>query len=254
MVMDTAPKTEDKSKKPEDKAKAPPKATAAPPPTKEPPPAKTYTQAEVDKVKEDAVHDALMKRGRDWKTLEDEKNSLSNQLKELQSTKSKLEIQLDELANENPDKFNVVKKYRELDETERRLNQEREEHNSRIRQERETMDAERQTHQAAIQMALSAQREIDAFDIAEEFQGGDAARLKDLAEIMGKNSKEDIRKIAETLWTRKDTAEANPPLKLDSGLTIGGLSEETIRKNYRDNPEDPKARNDYFAWRRKKGI
>jgi len=101
-------------------------------------------------------------------------------------------------------------------------------------------------------MALSTQREIDAFEIAEEFQGGDATRLKELAEVMGKSSKEDIRKIAGALWTSKAPAETE--LKLDSGLTIGGLSEETIRKNYRDNPDDPKAKADYFAWRRKKGI
>src|SRR3990167_11064703 len=207
MVLDTAPKTEDKSKKPEDKAKAPPKATAAPPPAKEPSPVKTYTQAEVDKVKEDAVHDALMKRGRDWKTLEDEKNSLSNQLKELQSTKSKLSIQLDELANENPDKFNVVKKFRELDEWEKKLNHNKEEHDSAIKQEREAMDAEKQTHQATIQMAISTQREIDAFEIAEEFQGGDAPKLKALAETMGADTKDKIRKIAETLWTPKIPAE-----------------------------------------------
>ena len=46
-----------------------PKAKETTPLVKEPSP-KTFTQAELDKAKEDAVHDALMTRGRDWKTLE----------------------------------------------------------------------------------------------------------------------------------------------------------------------------------------
>ena len=253
MVLDTARKEEDKTQQPADKAKAPPKAKETTPPTKESSP-KTYTQDDMDKAKEEAVHNALMKAGRDWKTLEIERDSLSKQLADQKSEADKLSIQLDELASENPDKFNVVKKFRELDEWEKKLNHDKEEHNGLIKQERETMAAEKQTHQAVIQMAISTQREIDAFETAEEFQGGDAPKLKALAETMGADTKEKIRKIAETLWTAKTPVNPENPLKLDSGLTIGGLSEETIRKNYRDNPDNPQYRADYFAWRRKKGI
>ena len=250
MEMDTALKERDKTQKPKDET---PKAKETPPVTKEPSP-KTYTQDDMDKAKEEAVHNALMKAGRDWKTLEIERDSLSKQLGEQKSEADKLSIQLDELASENPDKFNVVKKFRELDEREKKLNRDDDEHKNRIKQEREAMDAEKRTHQATIQMAISTQREIDAFEIAEEFQGGDAPKLKALAETMGADTKEKIRKIAETLWTPKIPAETESPLKLDSGLTIGGLSEETIRKNYREKPDDPKFKADYIAWRRKKGI
>src|SRR3990167_2938296 len=196
MVLDTAQKVENKTQQPENKTKVSSKAEESPSPTKEPSP-KTYTQVEWDKAQEDAkrlqetaVHNALMKAGRDWKTLELERDSLSNELKNEKERGSKFEIQLSELANENPDKFTIVKKFRELDDLEKKLKQERDEHNSRMKQERESMDTEKQKHQATIQMALSTQREIDAVAIAEEFQGGDFVQLKDLAEIMGADSKE----------------------------------------------------------------
>ena len=254
MVMVTGQNSkvlEDETQKLKDET---PKAKETTPPAGEPSPGKTFTQVEMDKAKEDAVHNALMKAGRDWKTLELEKDSLSKQLEEMKSAKSQLDIQLDELASENPDKFNVVKKFRELDEWEKKLNHDKEEHDSKIKQERGAMEVEKQAHQATIRIAQDTQREIDAFDIAEEFQGADAPKLKALAETMGADTKDKIRKIAETLWTPKTPAESESPLKLDSGLTIGGLSEDTIRKNYRENPDDPKVKADYFAWRRKKGI
>ena len=94
MVLDTARKVEDKSQQLEDKAKASPKAKETTPLAKEPSP-KTYTQAELDKAKEDAVHDALMTRGRDWKTLELERDSLSKQLAEQKYTTNKLNNQID---------------------------------------------------------------------------------------------------------------------------------------------------------------
>mgnify|MGYP001586999108 CR=1 FL=1 len=214
-----------------------PDAKETTPSVKEPTP-KTYTETELSEEKEKAVHSALMRAGRDWKTMELERDNLASQLKDIKSANDKLTLQIDELASENPDKFDVIKKGRELDEQEQR-----------IKQDRQSLDAEKQNHQGAITLANETLREIAIWDIVEEFEGGNAEMLKGLADTL---KTEDIRKVAETLWEKK--IEAPPKLKLDSGIIVGGLSEQTIRESYRNNPNDPKAKADYLAWRRKKGI
>ena len=246
MVVDTATKLDDKTQALKDLGITPPETKESTSPVKEPTPKeKTYTEKEFNEEKEKAVHAALMRAGRDWKQAEKDKDDLTVLFKETKLANDKLTLQIDELASENPDKFNVVKKGRELDEQEQK-----------IKQERQTLDAEKQSHQESIKLANETLREIAIWDIVEEFENGDAVKLKTLADTLNAKN-EDLRKIAETLWQPKQKKEAipsMPELKLDSGITSGGLSEETIRENYRKNPVDPKARADYLAWRRKKGI
>ena len=245
MVTDTVTELKDKSQKLEDLAIASPKAEETPPSSKQPSPKeRTYSEKELSERVQEAVHKALMNAGRDWKTAEKERDDFAVLLKETKAANDKMTLQIDELVAENPDKFNVVKKGRELDEQEQR-----------VKQERQSLEAEKQSHQQEIKLAQETLRGIAIWDVAEEFEGSDPVKLKALADTLNTKT-EDIGKIAETLWKKKEspTAPAAPELKVDSGFTIGGLSEQTIRDNYRNHPNDPKAKADYLAWRRKKGI
>lgn len=243
MVMDTVLKEEDKTQQLTDISL---KVEETTPVTKEPSPQeKTFTQKELDDAKEVAVHNALMRAGRDWKSIELERDKLATQLEDIKTANDKLTIQIDELASDNPDKFNVIKKGRVIDEQEQRL-----------KQERLDFQAEKLSHQEQIKLATNTLKEKAMRDIASESEGGDYKRLKEIVEVSGVTSEEQIRKIAGTLWQPKKKEETpnHTELKLDSNLTIGDISEETIRENYRRNPDNQKAKAEYLAWRRKKGI
>ncbi len=189
---------------------------------------KTYTEEQYKK----AISDTLSKAGREKKTVETEletvKSQLSNQQKLIdgfEAEKSKLQAQIDELSQDDPDKKRLIKKLNEVDEKEKTL-----------KADRDVLEAEKATHSENIKLAKDTLREVSIWQIAGEFDGGNPEKLKELVEKLNVSDDEQIRVIATTLWAKKEEKE---PFKPFSGVTSGGgedlskLSpDEKLRKGF----------------------
>jgi len=64
---------------------------------------------------------------------------------------------------------------------------------------------------------------VDVFEVAEDFEGGDADRLKALCEKAGKTKRNEIEELASVLWAKKvaEKKDEEPEVKPDSGVTKG---------------------------------
>ncbi len=215
---DTTQPEQDTTPKPEDGT---PKAEGTPPEQKEPSPKeepKTLTIPEAEKLAQLARMDA----GRAQKAAEIERDTAQTALavKEVELTdiaeeREKLNTQIDELSSNDPAKFNIIKKDRELLLRENTLK-------TNIRAE----EAKWKVNEDRVKAAEDTNREITIWEIATTHEGGDPVKLKDLCETFGANTEEEIVKVAGTLWAKKTASPNAPktqPLKPFSGRTTGGV-------------------------------
>lgn len=171
----------------------------------------TYTEEQVKKT----VNDALVKAGRDAKSFEKWQKSLEDKEAQIASTQEKvsqLEKDLEELAQDDPDRKNVLTKIKAQQDKETKLEADR----KVIEADKEALKADKEKWGPTLRSHLSK-------SIAEEFDGADPARLKALADRHNLNTEEEIREEAATLWQKK--SDKSMPLidgTPDSGMTRGG--------------------------------
>lgn len=184
-------------------------------------PQKLYTQADLDAM----VHAAKSEAGRKAKEVERERDNLKTQLsakegeiEDIQFERETLQKQIEDLSSDDPKKFDLIQKDKQLRDEQRSL-----------KAGKQALEADKQAHQEDIRIATETMREINIWDVASEYEGGDAVRLKALADTMEKNSLEEIRGVAEILWKPKGTKPKGEepggkqaPLKPYSGHTDGG--------------------------------
>jgi len=168
---------------------------------------RTYTEQDVQKM----VSDRLAAAGREAKALETRKAELERKEQEIAQWRARKEEEELEAARGDPDKLNS---YQEK----KRLRDEREE----LTKQRREWEQEKLSHEVEIEEARATKREIDIFDIAQEYEGGDAVKLKKLCDTFKATSKEQIREAAENLWEKKGKQTTQQKVKHDSGMTIGG--------------------------------
>lgn len=222
--MDTTLTKQDKALPPKDET---PEGKGTTPASTETPPegtSQTYTKVEIEK----AVQYALMKAGRDWKGLETERDTLKAQilekvteLEDIQAERESLTKQVDDLASGDPDRFDLIKKGRELRERERKYEA-----------DLKALEADKQKHGERLTQAEEMEREGTILEVAFDYEGADPIKLSELCEYFKASTEEQIRKVADTLWAKKG---GTPPITIDSGITSGGgeLSEkERLKRRY----------------------
>ena len=181
---------------------------------------KVFSEEQVDKLIADR-HSTLDKRvialekdlDRAQATVEKKESELAT----ITQDKAKLRIELDELAQDDPDKQKVLKKLATLDELEKAT----EAKNQTLKADREALEADKQTHQEEIKLASDTLREISIWEIASEYEGGDPVKLKELCDKFAVSSKEQIKVAADTIWAKKPK-DGTPPITTDSSLPGGG--------------------------------
>ncbi len=191
---------------------------------------KSYSQEEVEKL----LHTFKSESGREKKelevrvtTLEKQLTSKTDELTENTAEIEKLEARIDDLSKDDPERITANRELKIAKEERKQL-----------KADREALEGERATHAESIKIAYDTLREISVWTIAEEYDNGDAVKLKDLCDTFEIKSEEQIRKAADKLWTKKTIEPAKPsapPLKLFSGVTQGGgpqTDEERLKSRY----------------------
>lgn len=182
---------------------------------------KTYTEQQLTEARNEARNEAFVEAGRRYKPIEDENATLKSQLannqtliKANQEAQERLQNQIDELSKDDPDKQRFVKKLRDLESQEKKL-----------KEDREALETERTQHADTIKLASDTLREIAIWEISANYEGGDPQRLKDLCDAFNATTKEQITKIADNLWAKKQSANTTETeaLHVDSGATKGGV-------------------------------
>lgn len=180
---------------------------------------KTFTEAEAQKM----VSDRLAQAGRTATALEKREAAVKEaetawRAKQDEDQRRRDEEE-EEKARDNPDLLSTYQlKRKNRDEA------------VRLAQERADFEKERQSHQEEIESAAEIRREIDIFDISQEYEGADPMKLKTLCETFKTTSKEQIRQAADTIWAKKaaGTNEAAKIPRGDSGRTIGGENTDDL--------------------------
>jgi len=211
--MDKALTQKDAPQKPVDET---PQAQVASPKGAEPSPEetpRTYSQEQVDKL----THLASMKAGRDRKSIEEERDSLKTKVTDLENKiltiegeRESIQKQLDDLAGDDPNKFSLIKRDRELRDREKKLQ------NSLA-----THETEKKSYAQQIKDVQELDRLVQIYLVSEQFIDGNADKLAEACGKYGLDAEEEINSMAETLWRKKE--EKTPPtMETDSGRTSGG--------------------------------
>ncbi|KKN32956.1 hypothetical protein LCGC14_0808650 [marine sediment metagenome] len=188
------------------------------------------------------VSDALAKQGREHRAallpITSERDSLKTQLTgrdgeitDLTGERDDLKAKIDDLASDDPQRFNLVKRESALT---TQVNQ--------LRTDRRTLEADKATHATAKKLTDDTLREITVMDVAtakKDASGkaiGNPEQLKEVCEKIGATTEEQIQTVADTLWPDAVTP-ATAALKILSGATSGGAQglnglspEEKVRK------------------------
>ena len=175
---------------------------------------KLIPETEVEKL----VSDRLAQVGRDAKSVEAQKSDIERREQALTDWQRQKDEDEQKAIKDNPELLDVFHQKKALRDRE-----------ATFKKERLTFEKEKLEHQIEIEGARKMQLEIDVFDIAKEYEGGDAAKLKSVCETFDAKTKEQIRKVAGTFWpkataTGKDTTSQKGR---DSGVTQGGTGEKT---------------------------
>jgi len=181
-----------------------------------------------------AVREATGKQGKEHKLVLDTITKERDELKTRASTaESKIESiederkalreQIEDLTSDDPKKFDLVKKDRELRDKE-----------AKMKADLQAWQSEKQSYDERINRTAEREKAMTIFDIAAEYENPqpDAleAKVKELEEKLSVKitSEEQIRSVAEILWGEsegKKPPETKEPLKTYSGRTAGGGSE-----------------------------
>ena len=174
------------------------------------------------------VSDALAVQGREHKAVlavvVDERDAIKAQLtavkgelEDVVSERERLNTRLTELASDDPEIFNLMKAEGEL-----RIQQ------AELQSGRYKLEADINAHIERINLANDTLREMDIFDIANARTDGDPVRLKEVCATAGVTDREQIEKMAATIWP--DAATPNPGAATNdipySGITSGGGANE----------------------------
>lgn len=157
------------------------------------------------------VSDALAKAGRDAKSLETRKAELDRQAQDIADWQAKKDEEERKAVESNPELLDVYQQKKALKDKE-----------AALKKRENELEQEKLAHQVEIESAREVQRDVDVFEIAQEYEGGDAMKLKNLCVTFNASTKEQIRKAADTLWEKKTSQSSSEKTKRDSGLTIGG--------------------------------
>jgi len=170
----------------------------------------TYTRAQAEQLKSDALTDV----GRKHKTAVDSLTKERNEAQDTLGDYNDLKKRYDDLASKDPEVFNLSKKEAELRDRERKL----------------VSDA--RLHSDRIKRADVYERDVIITKIVGEYEGGDLEKLKGVCNTVGSSvSEEQMHSIASTLWAKKlnplatpppVAPAAAPPAKPYSGMTSGG--------------------------------
>ena len=177
---------------------------------------KLYTQRQLDAF----IHAAKSEIGRNVKDLERERNDLKSQLQtktseveDIKSERESIQQQIEDLSSEDPKKFDLIKRDKELRDRERKA-RERE----RDIEAKERVNAERIARADAFEVELLCE------SIADEYEGGNSMMLHNICKATGVKTEEAIHNLADTLWS-KTPEPVKEPLKTYSGYTGGGGKE-----------------------------
>ena len=173
-------------------------------------------QKEVD----DQLHSLRSEMGRENKSALDtiikERDSLKSQLgtadTQTQGYKSEIDTlnrQVSDLTSDDPKRFDIVTRDKDLRERDR-------EHNTNV----QTLEVDKKAHAEEVKVDHETAREVISWKIAAEYDGGDAIKLKGLCERSNASSEEQIREVADILWAKKQTE--TPGVIPYSGQTDGG--------------------------------
>lgn len=189
------------------------------------PPPKTYTESEYQKGISDVLADAGRRHKTELESVAKERDSLKgkieskdSELKDIGMERDELKKQIDELSSDDPKKFDLIRRDRELRDRERKLNTDISERELKLK-EQESSHAER------IQRIENTEREIAIWEIAAEYEGSNPEKLKETCDKIKITDIETIKTIAATFWTKKQAVPATPEpplIKIDSGVTNGG--------------------------------
>ena len=194
------------------------------------------TILEADHIK--AISDERAISGRLKSQLEavtKERDILKTQTEEtttaVEETRTKiaeLESDLETLSEENASTAEINKIKKRLAETETQLRRDLKAKQDAADAEKEAARTERQEHAGEVSEARALKLVQSVIEVAEEFEDGNAEKLKSLCEdrieASGKPmSRDDVEKLASKLWNKKIKPEDKEPALInDSGMTSGG--------------------------------
>lgn len=193
--------------------------------------AKTYTEQEVEKAK----NDALAAAGRDAKSLETKEAAINAREEAIKAEEAKIdEIRrqrdVEELAEArgDPDKLAAyqAKKGREQEDTDLKAQR------SAIKKDREQLDRDKAEHEAEIKAARETQLEIELWKIAEA-EGVDPVELKDMMKDLNLTTVEQAKVAAKRLNKKPVDGTAKSLIPV-SGVTSGGTGEKSEEKKLKE--------------------
>lgn len=189
-----------------------------------------YTQTQADEL----IHAARSEAGRLQKDAETERDDFKTKagkaealVEAIQVERDRLQADIEELTADDPKKFDLVKRDRELRDAQRTLKTATDE-----------LATQQKDSEAMVTTAKETMLEIAIWEVATEFKGGDPVRLKALCASLGITDEAKLREVAGNIWEK---VEAKAPaekaegegevgkekLNLDTGDTSGGVGEET---------------------------
>jgi hypothetical protein len=191
----------------------------------------TYTKEQFQKK----LSDELAAAGRDAKSLAQKEAALKSKEEAFKETESKIaewekarEAEDLEKARDNPELLNAFQMKKQL-----------REEKAKLAEERAQFLADKTAHEELINNSKELQREIAIWEIAGDKI--DPAKLKELCNKLGAQTEEQIKAIAENLLpvATPSTGESGdgkkPPLKVDSGVTVGAgekSEEQRLKERY----------------------
>ena len=180
---------------------------------------KLYTQKQLDAF----IHAAKSEAGRTAKEVEKERDTLKSQLtskeseiEDIHSERESLQKQIEDLSSNDPKKFDLIKKDRELRERERKA-----------KQKERDLEAKERANADRIAKADAFEVELLCEAVADEYEGGDSKILHSICKTAGVKDEGAIHNLADTLWSKQTSPskEGKEPLKTYSGYTEGGGKE-----------------------------
>ncbi|MDD4985778.1 MAG: hypothetical protein PHQ43_08320, partial [Dehalococcoidales bacterium] len=170
------------------------------------------------KEHEDKVAAVGAEWGRKYKAIEEENNTLKSQLatnqtliKEAQDEIAKAKSLAETLSKDDPDKKKLLQL---VADSEKELKD--------LKAQRTALETEKVQWDEDVKNAREFKLSQTVSKIAGEYEGGDEAKLKSLTGIANATTEEAIRKIADTLWTKKAQQNEQQNIKPDPGTTNGG--------------------------------
>jgi len=202
---------ETKGDSPQEDGKAPPSGDETTP-KKE---AKTHT----DKEKDKAVQVALIKAGRDAKSFEQREAAVKAREDANRAEQERRDAAELAEAQGDPDKLAVYQSKQTEKQRVKSLD-------ARLDAREADLNKREADHEAEIQAAREAQKEINVWQVASA-KNIDPVRLKDLSEKFNVEGKEKLEELAEEIASGKPKTEPTEALTPDSAVTSGGQGEPT---------------------------